>query len=202
MLIFKRGLPVAIAVIGGLFTLFSLLFAPALAGIILDWVGFIAAAALILGILNLLGVHARRMAAGNGYSAVLIVGMVAVFGLAVTDALGQTQGGVLAIFNLVQLPLEAALGSLLAFFLLFASVRMMHHRRNLGAVLFLASTLFFLLAQGPQIGAFNSWLLPLRNWLESVVVVAGMRGLLLGIALGVVTLAVRLLVGIARPYSS
>lgn len=202
MLILKRGIPVVLAVLIGLFTLGALLFAPSLAGIVLDWAGFIAAAALLLGIFNLLRVHLKRMASGDLYSMVLVLSMLVVFGLAFTDALGQTEQGVQMAFELVQAPLESALASLLAFFLLFASVRMMRSRRNAGVILFLVSTIFFLLTQGPWAATFWSWLLPVRNWLESVIIVAGMRGLLLGIALGVVTLAIRLLAGIERPYTS
>lgn len=202
MLILKRGIPVILAVGVGLFVFVSLLFAPALADLLLDWAGFLAAAALLLGILNLLSVHLRRSAKGNIYSIILVLSVLAVFGLAITDALGQTVQGVQTIFELVQIPLEAALASLLAFFLLFAGVRMMQDRRNGGTVLFLLSALFFLLTQGLWAETFWSWLIPVRDWIEAVIVVAGMRGLLLGIALGTITLAVRLLVGIERPYSS
>lgn len=202
MLILKRGIPVILAVFGGLFVLGSLLVAPALAEVALDWAAFVAAAALLLGILNLLGIHLRRSAKGNVYSIVLVLSVLSVFALAVTDALGQTEGGVETLFNTVQAPLEAALASLLAFFLLFAGTRMMKHRRDVGSVIFLISALFFLLTQGLWAETFWSWLIPIRDWIEAVVVVAGMRGLLLGIALGVITLTVRLLVGIERPYSS
>lgn len=202
MLILKRGVPVILAVGVGLFVLISLLFAPPLADLLLDWAGFLAAAALLLGILNLLSIHLRRGAKGNIYSIILVLSVLAVFGLAITDALGQTVQGVQTVFEYVQMPLEAALASLLAFFLLFAGVRTMQNRRNGGTVLFLLSALFFLLTQGLWAETLWSWMIPVRDWIESVVVVAGMRGLLLGIALGTITLAVRLLVGIERPYSS
>lgn len=202
MLIFKRGIRVFLAVLMGLFTLFSLIFAPALADMVLDWAGFLAAAALLLGILNLFSVHLRRSGEGNVYSVILVLSILSVFGLAITDALGQTEQGVQTIFTLIQIPLEAALASLLAFFLLFAGVRTLQERRNPGMILFLLSVLFFLLTQGLWAETLWSWSIPVREWIEGVIVVAGMRGLLLGIAIGVVTLAVRLLVGIERPYSS
>lgn len=202
MLILKRGIPVILAVIAGLTTLISLLFWPDVADRLLDWAGFVAAAALLLGILNLLSVHVRRLAAGDVYSLVLILSMVSVFALAITDAFGQTQGGVQMVFDTILAPLESALASLVAFFLLFASVRMARNRLNAGMGLFLISTLFFLLTQDSLATTFWEWILPVRAWLDSIVVVAGMRGLLLGIALGVIILAARLLLGIERPYSS
>jgi len=202
MMILKRGIPVTLAVLVGLVTLAGLLFVPSLADLILNWAGFLAAAALIMGILNLLSVHVKRGFEGNLYSVILMLSMLAVFGLAVTDQTGLTQNGVETVFSVIQVPLEAALASLLAFFLLFAGVRMMRERRNLGMILFLFSTLFFLLAQAPMPEPVSSIILPIRNLIQSIVVVSGIRGLLLGIALGVITLSVRLLTGMERPYSS
>jgi hypothetical protein len=40
-----------------------------------------------------------------------------------------------------------------------------------------------------------------RQFIQEVVVTAGMRGILLGIALGTITLSIRLLLGMERPYN-
>jgi hypothetical protein len=40
-----------------------------------------------------------------------------------------------------------------------------------------------------------------RNWVMNVPVLAGARGILLGIALGTIVTGARILVGIERPYS-
>lgn len=202
MIILKRGIPVTIAVLVGLITLAAILLSTPVVDLLLNWAGFLAAAALILGILNLLSVHVRRTVGGNVYSLVLVLSMLATFALAITDAAGQTQGGVDAVFSVVQAPLEAALASLLAFFLLFAGVRMMRVRRSAVAVVFLVTALFFLVTQAPMPQALSSVLLPIREWLDAIVVVSGTRGLMLGIALGVIVLSVRLLIGLERPYSS
>jgi hypothetical protein len=186
MVILKRGIPITLAVFVGLATLAGLLFFPPLSSLILSWAGFLAAAALLMGV----------------YSLALVVSIVVVLGLYVTDSLGETDRGVELVFHTVQVPLESALASLVAFFLLFAGVRMLRDRRDLSTILFLISTLFFLLVQVPLSAAIAGWLVPLRNWIEVVVVASGVRGLLLGIALGILILAVRLLVGLERPYSS
>jgi hypothetical protein len=202
MNILKRGIPVTIAVLVGLVTLGTVLFVPSIADILLNWAGFVAAAALVMGIVNLLSVHVRRGRRGNPHSVVLVLAMVGVFALAITDGLGLTQQGVITVFNLIQVPLEAALASLLAFFLLFAAVRMMRHRAGWATILFLISTLFFLSTQLPAFEPITSWLTPVRAWIDAIIVISGMRGLLIGIALGIVTLSVRLLIGFERPYSS
>jgi uncharacterized membrane-anchored protein YitT (DUF2179 family) len=135
--------------------------------------------------------------------------MLAVFGLAVTDSepVGLTNGGVTAVFNWVQAPLEAALASLLAFFLLFAGFRLVQRRRNLWSLLFLLTTLFMLVSSALA----SSALLPsevvqplqrVRETIDGIVVTAGMRGILIGVALGTIMITLRLLTGLDRPYSS
>jgi hypothetical protein len=41
----------------------------------------------------------------------------------------------------------------------------------------------------------------LRNLINDLLVTAGLRGLLIGVALGTITLSLRILVGSERPYS-
>lgn len=202
MTLLKRGIPVAIAIVTALATLAGLLVFPPLSDLILGWAAFLAAAALILGILNLLNIHLRRLAGGNLYSLILVLSMLAVFGLAITDSLQITDSGVRFIFTYVQAPLEAALASLLAFFLLFAGVRLLQRQRNIWSILFLLTALLVLLSQSPLPPFLGDLLAPVNSFISSILVLAGMRGLLLGIALGTITLSLRLLAGIERPYSS
>jgi hypothetical protein len=202
MNILRRGLPTAIAVIAGLLTLAGLLVFPALSTLLLEWAAFLAAAALVAGILNLLGIHLRRTAGGNIYSLVLVLGMLLVFGLAVSDALGLTNNGVSTVFNVVQAPLEAALASLLAFFLLFGGIRLWQRQRSGWSFLFLLAVLFLLVAQSPLPASIEQLVGPVRAFIVDILVTPGLRGLLLGIALGTITLSLRLLAGLERPYSS
>lgn len=204
----KRGLPLAIAIAFGLLTLAGLLLPlPALTDLILGWVGFLAAVALLLGVLNLLAVHARRITTEKSlYSAILVLSMLVVFGLALTDAFSVTNGGVARVFDWVQVPLETALASLMAFFLLFLGFHMLKNRRGVGAVLFWLTATFILFSK-----VFMTTTLlppPIRDALTSiqavindVIVLAGTRGLLIGIALGVITTSLRLLLGLDQSYN-
>jgi hypothetical protein len=207
-MILKRYLPVAVAIAFGLLLLLGLLLpVPALSSLLLNWAGFLAAVALILGVLNLLAVHIGRLYTGrNLYSGVLILSMVAVFGLAIADMLDVTEGAVTTAFNWIQAPLEAALASLMAFFLLLAGFRLFQRRRNVWSFLFLLTALIMLLSDALITSPWLpdevvSLLEGLRNTINAVFVTAGMRGILIGVALGTVTLSLRLLVGIERPYS-
>jgi hypothetical protein len=202
MTLLKRGLPPVVAVVAGLATLVGLLFLPDIGNLLLEWAAFLATVALLLGILNLLAIHLRRMVKGNLYSLVLVIAMLAVFILAATDALGLTAGGVQQAFTLIQVPLEAALGSLLAFFLLFAAIRLWQHQRSGWSILFLLTVLVLLVSQSPLPAAVETVLEPVRSFIYRVVVTAGVRGFLMGVALATITLSLRLLVGLERPYSS
>lgn len=198
----KRGLPTGLAVLFGLLTLLGLVALPSLADLLLSWAAFLAAFALILGVVNLLIVHGRRTGQGNINSLVLLLGIAAMFTLYLTDRLSLTDGALQAAFNQVQAPLEAAVASSLAFFLLFAGIRLLRRRRSIGSILFLLTALLFLVAQGPLPAPIADLTYAARDAVQNTVVTAGMRGLLLGIALGIITLSLRLLAGVERPYNS
>ncbi|MEW5988935.1 MAG: hypothetical protein AB1791_20105 [Chloroflexota bacterium] len=198
----RRRVPLIVAWLAGAASLVGLLFAPALAQLLLGWVSFLAAVTLLLGLLNLLAVHSRRALRGNFYSLVLLAGAVIVLALAVTDSLGLTAGGVATVFQVIQAPLEAALAALLAFLLVFAAMRLWRRRRDLNTYLFLGVVLFLLVASLPLPAAWQAWLEPGRALIQKVTVTAGVRGLLIGVALGAVTISLRLLAGVERPYDS
>ncbi len=204
----KRGLPLAIAIAFGLLTMVGLMLPlPALTDLILGWVGFLAAVALVLGVLNLLAVHTQRTTSEkNAYSAVLIISVLAVFGLAVTDALSITENGVARTFDWIQVPLETALASLMAFFLLFLGFHMLKSRRGFGAILFwltatlvLFSNVFMATTLVPPV--VRHIFMQIQAIINDIIVIAGVRGLLIGIALGTITLSVRVLLGFDQPYN-
>jgi type IV secretory pathway VirB2 component (pilin) len=206
----KKGIPIIIAVTVGLITLLGLLL-PAtplgnLGNVFLRWAAFLAAFALLLGVLNLFIVHLTRIFKGSGYSGVLVLSLLTVLVLGFTDLMGITTAGVETAFDWIQAPLEAAFASLLAFFLLFAGFHLLKRRRSFGAVLFIITAVFILLSQALITATFMpaaavAFLSQTANFIDQVIVTSGMRGLLIGIALGTITLTIRLLTGIERPYN-
>jgi hypothetical protein len=85
----KQSIAVFTAVFFGLLTLVALLFnVGGLSSVILGWVSFLAAIALILGVMNLLLVHLNRVfKEQNLYSGVLVLSILGVFAAAVLDGL-------------------------------------------------------------------------------------------------------------------
>jgi hypothetical protein len=197
---YRRTIPVAMAIAFGMLTLVGLLFVPKVGNALVSWAAFLAAVALLLGVINLAGVHARRTAEGNPYSAALILSMLIVFGLAITDFLEVTEDGVGTVFDIVQAPLEMAMASLLAFFLLFAVFRLLQRRRTIWMALFAITVLVLLLASTALPSFLAAVVDPVDAVIKDIFVSAGMRGILIGIALGAVVVALRLLTGVERPY--
>ena len=66
-------------------------------------------------------------------------------------------------------------------------------------MLFLAVVAVVLLGSTPLVGL--EWLADVRDWIVNVPGMAGMRGLLLGVALGTVITAIRVFLTVERPYS-
>jgi hypothetical protein len=197
---YRRTIPVALAIALGLLTLVGLLFVPAVGNTLVSWAAFLTAVALLLGVINLLGVHLRRMARGNLYSSALVASMIVVFSLAVTDLLGVTDDGVGTVFEVVQAPLEMAMASLLAFFLLFTAFRMLQRQRTIWSALFIVTVLILLLASTVLPSFLSAVFNPIADLINNVLVSAGMRGILIGVALGAIVVALRLLTGVERPY--
>lgn len=198
MRIFQQTIPRILAVLIGLVTLLSLLFIPVISGLITGWASFLAAVALILGIINLFSVHIRRTFRGNFYSLVLVIGLAATLVLGFVELVDN---GEEAVFTYILAPLEAALGAVLAFFLFFAALRLLHRRHNRWTVLFAATVILVLLGVSP-LPAFLSDIFASVNYFISLIFVsAGMRGILIGVALGTITVAIRLLLGLEQPYN-
>jgi hypothetical protein len=213
-----RILLTVIAVSAGLLTLLSLVIesAPlrALRGLFVEWTVIILAFALLLGAANVLRVHARRIHEKKGilYSLILIVGFLAVFipGIMPTGSgpselvpyLGLTGEVVQFAVRYVQRPLQATFFSLLAFLAATAMWRTFRKRSAASLVMFLACLLVLLGSIRLDVGEWWQLVIETKDWIMNVPVLAGARGILLGIALGGLVAGARLLLGVDRPYSS
>ena len=202
----KAPLSTSIALAFGLIVLLSFFFpigvlAP-LGTFLVQWAVILAAAALLVGIGNLFYVHLQKIItrqAGGPYSLVLLITLV--FTLAVVGWFGPTHPVSMWIFNNIQMPIESSLLAILTVILVYAAVRLLRRRMNLLSVVFLLTALLILLATGTRFGLVVPGLEPVRTWVAQVPVVAGTRGILFGIVLGVVATALRILTGVERPYA-
>ncbi len=176
-----------------------------LSALVLRLVTVTIAIAVLIGVLNLLGVHLGRFThaeRGWPYSAVTLVVALGVFVLRILDRAeiwsGDLEGEQLSprVFEAVQVSIESALAALVVFFLVFAAYRLMRRGVTVWNVLFTVAVVIALLGWLPlqELDVLGD----LREWLVRVPVSAGARGILLGVALGTVTVGVRVLLGQER----
>lgn len=209
MAILKRTLPAALAIAVGLFVL-AAIFATsplldALGTYFVDMAVIIAAFALFLGMVNILRVHARKIRerqTGWLYSFVLIAAMILVLAVGLPSPPGQPSGAaqplVQWVFESILAPIQAALSALLVFFVMTAAYRLLRIRSLESAVMLIVVLLVL-------IGQVTLGLVPIlpdiKDWILDVPTMAGVRGILLGVALGALLTGIRLLLGVERPYS-
>jgi hypothetical protein len=196
-----------VAVLTGLIVLLGYFFNfPALVQtreLLLGWAMILAAVAVIVGVANLISVHFGRVTGrqkGSAYSALLIVGLLG--SLALGLALGPQSVTMQALFNGIQLPVEATLMAVLAVSLLYATIRLLRWRTNWMAIVFILTALLIFLGTAPlpflgYIPIISDWL---RPWVAQVPAAAGARGILLGVALGTLLTGLRILFAADRPY--
>ena len=157
----------------------------------------IAAAAVIVGVVNLASVHwekIRTRQKGAAYSGVLVLALI------ITFLIGLAFGPdfINVAVEAVVVPVEASLMAILAVTLVYASMRLLRRRVDLMSIVFLAAALLSLFAV-----ALTPFASGLGDFIRQGVGLfsnGGARGLLIGIALGTLLTGLRVIFGIDRPY--
>ena len=155
------------------------------------------AVTILLGILNLFGVHLRRifrLQRGWFYSLALLVSAAVVLVLWLTGAQDSNK----LLLETVELSVESALAGLVVFALVYGAYRLMRRRVTWAGLLFTGVLLIILIGALPLPQV--AFLADVRTWLLAVPVSAGARGILLGVALATVVTGVRVLIGQDRSY--
>ena len=170
-------------------------------------VAVVAAVAVLIGVLNLFAVHLGRIGGrerGGFYSLVVVLSAAGVIALRVLDRLEIWSGDLegermsLRVFESVQVSLESALAALLLFFLVYAAYRLMRRRVTIWSLIFSLAVIAMLVTWIPLEDART--LADVHDWLVRIPAGAGTRGILIGVALGTLTVGVRVLVGQDRSY--
>ena len=173
------------------------------------WASTLAAVAVWIGVLNLISVHWKKFnsqSPGWVYSIFVIVSMFSVIAVGfVAPFLGWGEGASNAanvwIFRYIQSAVGASLSGLIVFFLIFAGYRLMRRPPSLMVIVFLIVAVISLIGMAPlPAGAPDLGLRELWLWIAQVPAVAGARGLLLGVGLGIVATGLRVLLALDRPY--
>jgi hypothetical protein len=171
--------------------------------VLLGWAVSLAGVAVLVGILNLLGVHLRRLTAPQNrdyYSLILIVAFLVTAGAGFI--LGPLHPQFIKVVTNIQMPIEAALMGLLAVSLAYACLRLYQRRKGWMTVVFILSAVVFLLVGSSYLAIGNS-IPAVKSFVDLLTQfqIAGSRGILLGIALGSLLTGLRIILGADRPYS-
>ena len=213
MLFLRRQLPLIIAFVLGTVAI-AIFYIPhsmarGLEGGLARWDRIIQSFAFILGIYSLLRVHwgrVRRKQAGWGYSFLVYFGFVLMLGFSIyNDGEGPLSpqvadsGPFVWMYNNVQVPSDATMFSILAFFIASAAYRTFRARTTEAAIL-LVSAAIVMLGRVPIGALISDWVPWSAQWLMAVPNLAAKRGILLGVSLGAIATSLRIIFGIERSY--
>ena len=177
-----------------------------------DWVQIIAAFAIWLGALNLMKVSANsvhRREKGWPFAAVIVAGFIitSVVGFFFSSGARFQDPGTPFdwIYQNVYNPLSSTMFAMLAFYVASASYRAFRARNREATLLLLAGFLVMLgrVPVGDQLTGFlheGYRLSNLADWIMNVPNTAGQRAIMMGIALGIVSTSLRLILGIERSH--
>jgi len=170
---------------------------------LLVWYSILAAFALILGAFSLLRLHLTkisRRSGGWGHSMVTLLSLVIMALLGIFWGV-EEDSPFMYVFYHLYVPLGSTMFSLLAFFVASASFRAFRVR-TIEATVLLVSALVMMLGRvsvgyflWPQLPSVTEWILSYPN-------MAAKRGILIGVGLGVISTALKVILGIERSYLS
>ena len=168
---------------------------------LLEWTLVVYAFALILGSLSLWNSHAKKVqkrAEGWVFSVVTLTSLLAITGLGIWKGVGEGSP-VGEIYDTVNSPLASSMFALLAFVIASAAFRAFR-ARSTEATLLLATAIVMMIGR-VSIGEWISPKLPgITEWLLDVPNLAAKRAIAIGVGLGAVSTALKIILGIERSY--
>lgn len=204
----RRSLPLVITFIAGLLVIGDYyLKVPDYNKLVSNWMSFVNVAssfAVIIGYVTLTRIHARRLIqhkAGWYNSLALIFAMygLLIWGLFLAGGKFTADPTYTYWFNNLYVPLDSTIFSMLAFYITSAAYRAFRVRSAEATVL-LVSAVVVMLGRAPVGPAIWPDIGPITSWIMAVPNTAGMRGITIGVALGVLSMGIRVLLGRERGY--
>ena len=175
---------------------------------VINWSLIIGPFALVLGVATLVQTHwirIRRRAEYWQYSFVVFIGMIVM--VAIGIPFGPSHKAFKWLFKYIQVPMDATMFSLLAFFIASASYRAFR-ARTLEATLLLVAALIVMIGNAPIGDLIWNKIMPfgdnlpstVRQWILENPNLSSRRGVILGVSLGIISQSIRIILGIERSY--
>ncbi len=174
----------------------------------LVWYSIILGFSMLIGVDSLLRFHYRKIARrekGFWYSFVFYVGFFAclitgiISEIKFKDAFAEGTS-FRYLYDYILIPLQSTMFALLAFFVASASYRAFR-ARNFIATLLLITAVIVMLGRIPYSSNIPG-ITQLTDWILNVLQLGPARGIRIGIALGAISMSLRLILGIERTYLS
>lgn len=175
-----------------------------------DWFSIVAAFAIWLGALNLMKISFQkvfRRKSDWGYAVVIIMSFLLMVVVGFAEGKGFRDQGTAFdwLFQFVYTPLSATMFAILAFFVASASYRAFR-ARNFEATLLLLAAFLVMLGRVPTGDVLTGFmpegmrLSAVASWIMNFPQTAGQRAIMIGIALGLVSTSLRIILGIERSH--
>lgn len=210
----KRQVPLILCFLFGIIMIFTQFsphsFSQALYKEVIAWGLIISPFALVLAVITLIQTHATRIKRRSEhwhYSYIVFIGMIAM--VVVGVPYGPQASVFVWLYDNVQVPMDATMFSLLAFFIASAAYRAFR-ARALEATLLLITAMIVMIGNVPigdliwnEFWAWTSWkngASEIRQWILDIPNLAARRGIILGVGLGVISQSLRIILGIERSY--
>jgi len=201
----QRSLPLALCFIMGILMIIQF-FSPhpisqQFFDTIIKWIRIISAFALVLGVRSISLRHietVRRKRSGFVYSLFTLISMAVTALLGLIFGVGA-QAPIRLIFNNILVPLGATMFSILAFYMASAAYRAFR-ARTFEATLLLIAAFIVMLGMVPIGNLISPHFSTIAEWLLSVPNMAAKRGILFGVALGVIATSLKIILGIERGW--
>jgi hypothetical protein len=166
-----------------------------------NWAIVIVGFAAVFAILSLLHHHmnkVRRRAQGYGYSVITILAFIQmiILGLIFSVRPGTPTGWE---YQWMFVPMQATMFATLAFFIASAAFRAFR-ARTWEALALLVAGLIVMIGRVPIGEYISTHLSTFSDWIMNNPNMAGFRGIVLGVALAQIAIAVRIIFGIERTY--
>jgi len=214
----RRQIPLALVFIFGVFMIFQY-FVPHESSewiyeFLLDWIYIIGIFALALGIWSLIRVSVAKIKARKAdweYPVITLAGLFLMIlfgftgyrdgslGFHFMTAEGLSNPMFRNFFDYIMIPIQSTMFALLAFFIASAAYRAFR-ARNILASLLLVAALVVMLRFNPYLGPVGTIIADTASWLLNVPNLAAKRAIIIGIGLGMVATALKIILGIERGY--
>jgi hypothetical protein len=168
----------------------------------LDWLIIIGIFAMPLGIYSMVRIHfgkVSRRAPGWGFSIITLASLFFMMILGIEDTCLENGTLFMKLFEFIYIPIQATMFSLLAFYIASAAYRAFRARNALATIV-LTAAIIVMLGRVPIGRSIHPYFPVVADWIMNVPNMAAQRAILIGLGLGAVATAMKIVLGIERSY--